>query len=87
MLISCTLTTETPADFSQFISCRKGQQQVNVVQDWRPLVEKYFKPQDVDKAMRIIFCESSGSLMLLVKIQTELGTLVFGNLMTKLGAG
>ena len=59
MLISCTLTTETPADFSQFISSRKGQQQVNVVQDWRPLVEKYFKPQDVDKAMRIIFCESS----------------------------
>tara|TARA_R100000231_G_scaffold59842_2_gene49051 strand:- start:246 stop:656 length:411 start_codon:yes stop_codon:yes gene_type:complete len=59
-LISCTLTTETPADFSQFISCRRGQQQVNVVQDWRPLIEKYFEPQDVDKAMRIIFCESSG---------------------------
>mgnify|MGYP003131471041 FL=1 len=60
-LISCTTpTSETPLEFSQYIDCRKGQQQVQVVQDWQPLIEKYFKAEDVNKAMRIIFCESSG---------------------------
>ena len=60
-LISCTTPTfETPLAFSNYIDCRKGQQQIEVVQDWRPLIEKYFKPEDVNKAMRIIFCESSG---------------------------
>ena len=60
-LINCAIpTSETPSEFKQYINCRKGQQQVAVVQDWRPLIEKYFKPEHVDKAMRIIFCESSG---------------------------
>ena len=60
-LISCTTRTfETPLAFSNYIDCRKGQQQVKVVQDWQPLIKKYFKPEDVNKAMRIIFCESSG---------------------------
>mgnify|MGYP003153712574 FL=1 len=60
-LISCTTpTSETPLEFSQYIDCRRGQQQVQVVQDWQPLIEKYFKAEDVSKAMRIIFCESSG---------------------------
>ncbi len=60
-LISCTTPTfETPLEFRQYIDCRKGQQQVQVVQDWQPLIEKYFKTEDVSKAMRIIFCESSG---------------------------
>ena len=60
-LISCTTPTfETPLEFRQYIDCRKGQQQVQVVQNWQPLIEKYFKAEDVSKAMRIIFCESSG---------------------------
>ena len=60
-LISCTTpTSETPLEFSLYIDCRRGQQQVQVVQDWQPLIEKYFKAEDVSKAMRIIFCESSG---------------------------
>ena len=60
-LISCTTPTfETPLEFRQYIDCRKGQQQVQVVQNWQPLIEKYFKSEDVSKAMRIVFCESSG---------------------------
>jgi len=59
-ILTCAITTETPADFSQYINCMRGQRQVNVVVDWQPLIEKYFKEEDVEKAMRIIYCESSG---------------------------
>lgn len=28
--------------------------------DWRPLVEAFFEPEDVDRAVRVIQCESNG---------------------------
>ncbi len=31
------------------------------VEDWRPLVEMFFAPGDVDRALRIIGCESRGN--------------------------
>jgi hypothetical protein len=34
--------------------------EVASVQDWRPLVELYFRPEHVDRALRIIACESRG---------------------------
>jgi hypothetical protein len=30
------------------------------VEDWRPLVEVFFEPGDVDRALRVIACESRG---------------------------
>ncbi len=30
------------------------------VEQWRPLVETYFRPGDVDRALRIMRCESGG---------------------------
>lgn len=33
---------------------------VNSIEDWRPLVERYFVEDDVDRALQIIFCESGG---------------------------
>lgn len=34
---------------------------VGSVEDWRPLVEMFFAPRDVDRALRIIRCESRGN--------------------------
>lgn len=33
---------------------------VTSVEDWRPLVEFFFRPGDVDRALRIMHCESKG---------------------------
>lgn len=30
------------------------------VEDWRPLVSAFFRPEDVDRALRVIWCESKG---------------------------
>lgn len=34
--------------------------EVNRVSDWRPLVEQFFEPRHVDRALRVIACESGG---------------------------
>ncbi len=34
--------------------------QVESVEDWRPLVEAFFEPGEVDRALRVIRCESGG---------------------------
>ncbi len=34
--------------------------QVESVEDWRPLVEAFFEPSEVDRALRVIRCESGG---------------------------
>jgi len=34
--------------------------QVTSVEDWRPLVAAFFRPHDVDRALRVIRCESRG---------------------------
>lgn len=34
--------------------------QVTAVEDWRPLVEQFFAPRHVPRAMRVITCESGG---------------------------
>lgn len=31
------------------------------IERWRPLVEKYFEPEDVDRAMDVMACESAGN--------------------------
>ena len=60
-LISCLLaTTPSPSDLQEYIACRKIEKTIFSVSDWQPLIEEYFKPEDVARAMRIIYCESSG---------------------------
>ena len=34
--------------------------EVTSVEDWRPLVEQFFRPQDVNRALAVIRCESRG---------------------------
>jgi hypothetical protein len=34
--------------------------EVSAMSDWRPLVSQFFEPQHVDRALRIIRCESGG---------------------------
>ncbi len=34
---------------------------ITTLDDWRPLVARYFEPRDVDRALRVIRCESRGN--------------------------
>jgi len=56
-LIPLQLTPETLSDYQ---SCRVANRQVSYVSDWAPLVQEYFEEEDVHKALRVIYCESSG---------------------------
>lgn len=35
--------------------------EVSTVEDWRPLVKMFFEPEDIDRALAIIRCESGGN--------------------------
>jgi len=60
-LISCLLATNpSPSDLQDYIACREIEKTIFSVSDWQPLIEEYFKPEDVARAMMIIYCESSG---------------------------
>lgn len=62
-LMSCIVALSqpiTPEIIQDYKACKVAEMQVASVTNWRPLIEKYFKPEDVEKAMRIVFCESSG---------------------------
>ena len=61
-IISCgLLITPTIDDVNDYMTCRYAYKQVEHVQEWIPLIDKYFdKPDHKIKSLRIIFCESSG---------------------------
>jgi hypothetical protein len=46
---------DVPVDAYDLIPVRVGS-----VSDWRPLVEQFFEPHHVAKALRVIRCESGG---------------------------
>ena len=50
----------TPASLKEYHNCKLVEHQIEVVADWQPLIEEYFKKEDVIKALRIIYCESRG---------------------------
>lgn len=56
-LIPQPITTDT---IQEYRSCTTANEQVSYVSHWTPLVQKYFKQQDVHKALRVIYCESRG---------------------------
>ena len=50
----------TPASLKEYHNCKLVEHQIEMVADWQPLIEEYFKKEDVIKALRIIYCESRG---------------------------
>ena len=62
IILSCSLTVVLPTvdDFTEYIQCRNIARKIEYVQKWEPLVSKYFKQEDIPKALTIIYCESSG---------------------------
>ena len=62
-VISCLITFNqpvTPEVINDYRVCKKIEFQVNSVSYWQPLIQKYFREEDVIKVSRIMFCESSG---------------------------
>lgn len=60
-VISCLLVMPPSVDnLEQFIDCREQYNKVEVVQEWIPLIETYFKQEDVLQASLMVFCESTG---------------------------
>ncbi len=47
-------------NFHETINCFKGNKQVAVVSSWTPLIQNHFKEEDQRRALRIIYCESTG---------------------------
>lgn len=60
-VISCLLIMPPSVDsFRDFIDCREQYNKVEVVQEWIPLLQTYFKEEDVLQASLMVFCESTG---------------------------
>ena len=60
-LMSCLIATPlTPNGIDEYRECKKVEIQIDTVRHWQPLIEFYFKEEDVIQAMRIVFCESTG---------------------------
>ena len=64
ILLSCSLAVALPTvdDFTEYIQCRKDQRMIEHVQEWLPLIDKYFDRmiKTQVKALKVIYCESSG---------------------------
>lgn len=59
--MSCLLATNPyTVDIKDYIACRVIETKIESVSHWQPLVEEYFKEEDVARAMLIIYCESRG---------------------------
>jgi hypothetical protein len=61
LLTSCVIATSpTTTDIDNYISCRDTANKIETVLYWQPLIEKYFKQEDVKRSLLIIYCESRG---------------------------
>lgn len=52
--------TPTPDELTNYINCRQDLRQIEVVLDWQPLIQEHFQDKDIVRALKIIYCESSG---------------------------
>lgn len=60
-IMSCLVTTTpTVNQLQNYISCVDLTEKIQVVDQWTPLIEKHFKEEDINKALLIIYCESTG---------------------------
>jgi len=62
ILLSCAVTLPVSVEsLTEYIQCRNDVYMIEYVEQWKPLVDKYFDTTD-DKiqALKIIYCESRG---------------------------
>ena len=60
-ILTCVVSmTPTPDELTNYINCRQDLRQIEVVSDWQPLIQQHFKDEDIVRALKIIYCESSG---------------------------
>ena len=61
ILVSCVLSLPPQTnDIANYIQCLDTKNKVEYVEQWEPLISKYFKQEDTIKALKIIYCESRG---------------------------
>ena len=61
VLAACLyVTVPTPVEMTEYRECRETNYMVYFVKDWLPTIERYFKDEDVIRAAKVIYCESSG---------------------------
>ena len=61
ILAACLwITPPTPVELTEYQSCRETEYVVYSVEKWIPLVQSYFAEEDVVRALKVIYCESSG---------------------------
>jgi len=61
ILAACMyVTMPTPAELTEYVECRETNYMVYFVKEWQPIVQSYFKDEDVVRALKVIYCESSG---------------------------
>tara|TARA_R100000654_G_scaffold15975_3_gene33792 strand:+ start:5273 stop:5695 length:423 start_codon:yes stop_codon:yes gene_type:complete len=60
-VIACLLSLPPMAsDMETYLDCREQYKKVKVVEQWIPILQTHFKPEDVLQASLIVYCESSG---------------------------
>ena len=61
LIIACTVSSPlTPVEVDNYLLCLDTQEKVEHVIEWYPTIEEHFEPEDILKAMLVVFCESSG---------------------------
>ena len=61
ILVSCVLSLPPQTnDIANYIQCLDTKNKVEYVEQWEPLISKYFKQEDTIKTLKIIYCESRG---------------------------
>ena len=64
LLLTCSLLSSVSFELDSIQDIKRVSQQCEVieeVQEWIPLVNKYFKSEDEALALTVLFCESSGN--------------------------
>lgn len=63
IILTCALSSPfiTPSSLTEYISCRDRNEIIYHMQEYIPVMSKYFDHNDIELALRITFCESSGN--------------------------
>ena len=63
VLLTCALLSPiTPSSINEFKECQDRQEIIYDMKKYINLFSMYFKPEDVEKAIRITWCESKGKI-------------------------
>ena len=59
LIIACAVSSPlTPVEVDNYLLCVDTQEKVEHVIEWYPTIEEHFEPEDILKAMLVVFCES-----------------------------